>query len=157
MVGFCASADSIRWRFPTPKQTAAAAKFSTSSRPRVRSAPRHAFSVGVELHSLARARNVSRNLDGLHEGFRLAARPNLAADGPDFVGVRWDHRSWLHELIDHVGGLHGAGGEAVAHVHHGELRVVVVAHDPLLIRDDAGVAGEIGHETVAKPQDISSG
>gem|GEM_PF-5344133 len=100
---------------------------------------------------------MSGHLDGLHESFRLAARPNLAAHRTDLVRVRGDHRRGLHQLVDHVGCLGRTGAEAITHVHDRELCVVVVAHHQFLVREDAGVAGEVGHEPVAEPKDIPGG
>ncbi len=57
----------------------------------------------------------------------LAARAHLATHGADLVRVRGDHRRGLDQLVGHVRGLDRAGGEAVADVHDGELRLVVVA------------------------------
>src|ERR1043166_8106479 len=109
---------------------------------RAGSAPRRAFPAGAELHGLARERDVNRRLDSLDESLRLAARTHLPSYCANLVRVRSNYRGGLHELVDHVGGLDRTRGEAVADVHDCELRVVVIAHDQLLVRGDAGVARE---------------
>src|SRR6185312_3878778 len=120
-------------------------------------ATRRALAVRVVLHRLARERQVGGNLHRLEERLGLAARAHLAVHRAHLVGVRRDHRGGLHQVVDHVGGLGRADGEAVADVDHRELRVIVVAHDALHVRRDARVPREVGHEPVAEPQDVSGG
>src|SRR5450830_259332 len=114
-----------------------------------------AQAVGIKLQCLVRQRYIGRHLAGLQKSLGLAARAHLAAHRAHLVGVREDHRGGLDQVIDHVGRFGGAGGEAIAHVHHGQLGVVVVAHHTLMIGQDAGVARQVGDQPVAEGQHIA--
>ena len=78
------------------------------------------------------------------EGRGLAGRHDLAVHCRQLVDAPDDDRLRPHQLVYDEGSLARAGhvGSA-ADVHHHEVRAMVPAHHELLLRRDAGIAGDV--------------
>src|SRR3990172_6793162 len=118
-------------------------------------AARLAGAVLVELHRLARPRNRDLGFGSGGIGFGIVA-DHLTAFGRLLVGMRYDHRLCLDEVIHNISPFLGAGRKDAADVHHGKLRLVVLADYQLLVGDDAGVAGEVHAEAVRKLKNVAA-
>ena len=120
------------------------------------SAAGNALAFAVELHRAPADGEVSGRLELLDERRRARSRPQLSAFRHGLVRMREDHRCGPHELVHRM----RAGNEdsrVRSEIEHGEVCLVELVHDRFHLGMDAGVAREVGGQSVGELDDEAGG